>query len=232
MTEDETVLLTRYVRAMCPQQKVDEYTADAWFDVLAPYSLAEARAAVGRHVAAGNAFIAVGEILTMIRLLRSERLEDFQYEPQPGDDNPRQYLANLRAQRAAVAAGRRPPVVEHPALPAAPDRDLQKAIESSFTREMPKQDEPEPSKPGSPLSVPCPTCAARIGHHCRMRVGIRRTTVHSTRQRVALGLPSYNPADQVEAERRRQASAAALATLTDAERAQLAAHIREQQETR
>ena len=35
MTPSETVLFIRYVRACCPQQAIDEYTADAWHDVLA-----------------------------------------------------------------------------------------------------------------------------------------------------------------------------------------------------
>src|SRR5690606_14585339 len=50
MTPEEAVILARYVKAMCPQQRLDEYTADAWYDVLAPYPLEDARAAVARHV--------------------------------------------------------------------------------------------------------------------------------------------------------------------------------------
>lgn len=169
------------------------------------------------------------DVRTHRRLLRAERLEGFEYVPQPDDDDPARYLANLRAQRAAVAAGRRPAAPARPALPAAPDRDVAELVGGSIGRTVPNHDEPEPPKPGSPLSVPCPTCTARTGYHCRMRLGIRRT-VHPTRARVAAGLPSYNPADQAEAERRRAASAAALANLSPAERAQLTAHIHAQQQ--
>lgn len=228
MNNQETTALCRYVRALCPQQRFDEYTPDAWHDLLGDQQLADAREAAAR-IARRQPFVAPSEILAEIRKIRSERLVGFEYVPMDADEDPRTYLANLRAQRAAVAAGRRPAAPARPALPAAPDRDVAELVGGSIGRTVPNHDEPEPPKPGSPLSVPCPTCTARTGHHCRMRLGIRRT-VHPTRARVAAGLPSYNPADQAEAERRRAASAAALANLTPAERAQLAAHIHAQQQ--
>ena len=46
MTPHETLLLTRYVKACCPQQAIDEYTPDAWHDLLGDLSLADCRAAV------------------------------------------------------------------------------------------------------------------------------------------------------------------------------------------
>ena len=53
MTPDETVALARYVRALCPAQRFDEYTPDAWHDLLHRYTRDEARAAAaavaGRH---------------------------------------------------------------------------------------------------------------------------------------------------------------------------------------
>ena len=45
MTPEEVVVLARYVRALCPQQKFDEYTPDAWHDLLGDLSLADCRQA-------------------------------------------------------------------------------------------------------------------------------------------------------------------------------------------
>lgn len=222
MNNQETTALCRYVRALCPQQRFDEYTPDAWHDLLGDQQLDDARAAASR-IARRQPFVAPSEILAEIRTIRSERLEGFQYEPQPGDDNPAVYLANLRAQRAAVASGRRPPVVARPALPSGPD--VAELVGGSVGRTVPDRDEPTTPNRG-PLGVQCPTCTARIGHHCKARLGIRRTP-HETRTRVAIGLPSHNPAAAAEAERRRAASAAALAHLSPAE---LATLLRSQQE--
>src|ERR1700734_4510496 len=46
MTPKETVLLVAYVNACCPQQAMDEYTPDAWHDLLGDLDLAGCRQAV------------------------------------------------------------------------------------------------------------------------------------------------------------------------------------------
>lgn len=106
MNNQEAVALARYVRALCPHQKMDEYTADAWGDVLADFDFEtckQAAAALGRV----QPFIAPAEIIAEVRKERRTRLANFQYEPEPGDDDPREYLRRLRAQIADVADGRR-----------------------------------------------------------------------------------------------------------------------------
>src|SRR5690606_15935901 len=45
MTSEEAVILVAYVRACCPQQKFDEYTPDAWHDLLGDLTLNDCRAA-------------------------------------------------------------------------------------------------------------------------------------------------------------------------------------------
>jgi hypothetical protein len=40
------VTLTKYVHAACPHQAIDDYTPDAWHDIIGDLSLAECRAAV------------------------------------------------------------------------------------------------------------------------------------------------------------------------------------------
>ena len=61
MTPTETVLLTEYVRACCPQQAIGEYTPDAWHDLLGDLDLADCRAAAAA-VARRQPFVAPSEI--------------------------------------------------------------------------------------------------------------------------------------------------------------------------
>lgn len=116
MTPDECVILARYVRALCPQQKFDEYTPDAWHDVLRDYDLNEATQAAAT-VARKQAFVAPGEIATEVRKTRRELVAvDAETEPPAADpNNVPLYLRQVRTHRRAVATGRTPAI---PALPA------------------------------------------------------------------------------------------------------------------
>lgn len=216
MSPDETVVLARYVRALCPQQKFDEFTPDAWHDVLGHCPLNDAREAAAR-IARSQPFVAPAEIIAEIKRLRAERLDGFRYEPQPGDDNPARYLASYRAQRAAVADGCRPAAIERPALPGP---SVAEVLGDAIGQTVPTDDTASPER--SPLAVRCPKCGARIGHHCRWPGGIRRAT-HGARTRLAQGTPTQNPDTDPAVAARRNAAAAALTQLTDDERAALAA---------
>lgn len=61
MTSTEAAILCRYVAACCPQQKFDEYTPDAWFDLLGdlPFDMCKAAA---REVAKRQPFVSPSEI--------------------------------------------------------------------------------------------------------------------------------------------------------------------------
>jgi len=88
VTPSETVLFIRYVRACCPQQAIDEYTADAWHDVLAcePWlTLAEARAAVVQ-IKRRQPFADVSEVIAEAKAARRQRreLEAAEIAPRPG----------------------------------------------------------------------------------------------------------------------------------------------------
>ncbi|MCZ7413120.1 zinc finger domain-containing protein [Streptomyces sp. WMMC897] len=219
MNNQETATLCRYVRALCPQQKFDEYTPDAWHDVLRNLQLADCREAAAR-VARRQPFVAPAEIVDEVRVLHDERLAGFVYEPPPGDSDPN-YLDNLRQQRAAVAAGHRPPVVDRPALPAGkPFDEVLKDAGSPIGHAIPAEEREKPT--GSPTAVVCPTCRARIGQPCKAAGRVRRAP-HGARRRAAVGEPRYNPAADARAEQLRAASAAALQHLTPEQRAQLAA---------
>jgi len=99
MTPSETVLFIRYIRACCPQQAIDEYTADAWNDVLAcePWlTLAEARAAVVQ-IKRRQPFADVSEVIAQAKATRAQRRETEAAEiaPRPG----RRALEVARAER-------------------------------------------------------------------------------------------------------------------------------------
>jgi hypothetical protein len=65
MTPEETVLLTRYVKACCPQQAIDRYTPDAWYDLLREFGAGECRAAAAA-VAMRQPFVAPSEIIAEV----------------------------------------------------------------------------------------------------------------------------------------------------------------------
>ncbi len=69
MTREETVILTSYVIACCPQQALNEYTPDAWHDILGHLDLGEATAAAAA-VARRKPFVAPAEILAEIARAR------------------------------------------------------------------------------------------------------------------------------------------------------------------
>jgi len=172
VNEEEAVMLARYVRALCPQQKFDEYTADAWGDVLANHDFdacKQAAISLGRK----QPFIAPAEIIAEVQRGRDERLDDFQYEPDP-DESPAEYIANRRAQMAAVAAGHRAP-----ALPAPPKAD-RPALEVDHVGRLPAQAKPRLA--ATPRDVRCPYCGAEPGKPCKTGIfGRQMADVHGSR---------------------------------------------------
>lgn len=65
----EASVLCRYVKALCPQQQFDEFSPDAWFDLLGELSLELARVAA-RNVARRQPFVAPSEILGEVARMR------------------------------------------------------------------------------------------------------------------------------------------------------------------
>ena len=87
MNHQEVTVLTRYVKAMCPAQAVDDLTPDAWMDVLADLRSADCRAAIAAMKRGNNPprFIDVADIRDAVRRLRNERIEKApHYEPDSG----------------------------------------------------------------------------------------------------------------------------------------------------
>jgi hypothetical protein len=183
VNEEETVVLARYVRALCPQQKFDEFTADAWHDVLGDFQLADARQAAA-YVARRQPFVAPSEIAAEIGKIRSARTHDFLYEPPPGDSDPN-YLANYRTQLAATGDGDRAPVIT-PALGQRPVAELVSGFADSLPTVPDKDQAAAPIRRPGPLGVECPDCRSAIGRPCRTDRG-RERAPHEGREAVARG---------------------------------------------
>lgn len=159
------------------------------------------------------------DVRTHRQAIRDERLENFVYVPQADDDDPRAYLANMRAQRRAVAAGRRPADPEQHVLPAGQQRNVAPAL-ALVGRPVPDKDPNEPQPKRGALGVHCPKCSAPIGRHCRWPGGGKRPT-HPDRVRSAEGT-APDPRAEQDAADRRAAAAAYLAGLDPQQRAELA----------
>ncbi|MFE1321646.1 hypothetical protein [Kitasatospora phosalacinea] len=172
MIQQEWVVLFRYIRAMYPQQKFDEYTPDAWYEVLGRYDAQAVRAAVAA-CAAKKPFVAPAEIIAAITGTAADRMADFQYEPGDPDETADQYLARRRQQIAAVTAGRRPAAL--PALGASP-----RPLELAGIGRLPGA--PIPQQANTPRSVRCPHCGAEPGKACKTSVlGRKMADVHPSR---------------------------------------------------
>lgn len=200
MSPEETVVLARYVRALCPQQKFDEYTPDAWHDVLADFRLEDARAAAAA-VARRQPFVSPAEIIAEITQIRSDRATDFQGPGLPAEvpdadpDDVQAYLSALRGMRTRAADG-----LEMKKRPIA-------QLLAGVGREVPG-DVAAVKRPG-PLGIECPNCNAPVGRPCRTPGGKERSA-HSARQN-----NGDTSTDQAEIERRKAVSARHLARIAD-----------------
>lgn len=220
MTPEETVVLARYVRAMYPHIKLDEFTPDAWHDVLARYDLEDARAAVVKHVRDGNAFISAGEITAEIRRVRNARIETA--DPFTGIGGTwREEITAIRQHNAALASGGQP---ERPALPAAASEPLDATrkgiaiLRSVGANTLSRRPE---------FTAACPHCDATPGRPCINGKGQRRRDAHPTRidasRALAAGKTPVAREDvEHEIDRRRTAAAALTSRLSSEDRSQLA----------
>lgn len=149
------------------------------------------------------------DIIGLARKLRSERLENFVYEPPPGDSDP-DYLTRRRAQLAAAGDGIRPADPEREALDARP-RPVA-ALMPGVGREVPDED----GNVRGALGVTCPKCGAEKLRACKTPNGRRMHVLHPSRIAAAntsTASAPVNEAAEQEIERRKAAARAALAAL-------------------
>lgn len=127
------------------------------------------------------------KLIEMVRKVRAERLENFVYQPTPGETGA-EFIANYHRQRRAVAAGLQPPAPSitqalHPRPVAelvagvAAARALPPEIAEAIERRRPHGTE-----------VRCPVCGAPPRTRCRAVTGKRireLSTIHPTRIQLA-----------------------------------------------
>lgn len=107
MIKTEAAALCRYLQACCPQQKFDQFTSDAWFDLLAdmPFGLAKLAA---QRVASRQPFVSPSEIIATAKAMRKAvdphitRLLDDIEGAAPSDPDA-DWLAWCKARRERVA---------------------------------------------------------------------------------------------------------------------------------
>lgn len=184
MTPEDVVMLAAYVHALCPSQKIDQYTPDTWcdvFDEVPQFSLADCRGAAAR-VAARQPFVAPAEIIGEVRRIRAARLDDFQYEP-TADETGKESIARRQQQVVACADGRRAPVLAIAEARARPE--LQAALKGIAASIALDDDDEQPAGrrlgPGK-YAQACPRCDALVGRPCRLPSGKVRTSVHAERR--------------------------------------------------
>ncbi len=127
MNNAEATALCRLVQAYCPQQRIDEFTPDAWAEVLADVRFIDAKAALVA-VVRRQPFVAPAEIIAEVRRIRDQRIASHgPPEPPPGlADDEVSYRRWLVQARRDIADGRT--AVEVIELPA---RDM-RTIEGTF----------------------------------------------------------------------------------------------------
>lgn len=128
MNHDEMVDLLSLISAR-DNRTVGRATVLAWLEDIGDLAFTDAREAVARHFRDSTEWLMAAAVRRLVKQIRAERLEGFQYVAVEGDDDPQVYLAALRAQRRAVASG------ERPAAPAA--IEAIEAIEAPGPRKQP-----------------------------------------------------------------------------------------------
>lgn len=129
MNPTESLALIRFVRAACPQQKLDEYTPDAWHELLADLPFADCKAAV-IELAKRQPFVSPAEIRTEVRRARNERCRANMADPEYERDDVAGGLAAIRSHRRALGDGN---TVE-PAVPNVRPRPVAALLESAAQR--------------------------------------------------------------------------------------------------
>lgn len=130
MNQQEAIALCRVARACCPQQAFDQYTPDAWGELLGDLMFEDAKAGL-LEVAKRQPFVAPAEIRAEVRRIRRQRLDAAPPLVPPDELDPddevayRRWLANARRSAASGIPSMTSPAMEPP------KRDM-RAIEGTF----------------------------------------------------------------------------------------------------
>lgn len=104
MNHTEAVILCRYVRAACPQQKLDEFTPDVWAELLAGIRFEDAKTAA-TNIARRQPFVAPAEIITEVKKIRADRCNRHDQPIPPADLGPAETMRWLLEQWKRIGDG-------------------------------------------------------------------------------------------------------------------------------
>ena len=90
MNKPEAITLCRLAKAACPQQAIDEYTPDAWFELLGDLRFEDAKEALF-NVCRVQPFVAPAEIRDAVKRLRHARIDAFGPFDPPPELDPKDY---------------------------------------------------------------------------------------------------------------------------------------------
>lgn len=120
MTPVEAVSLCRVVRAICPQQAMDELTPDAWGLVLEQTRFEDAKEAVV-NLGKRQPFIAPSEVVAEVKRIRRDRIAVHPPIAPPDGLTDVEYGAWLRETNRRIGDGETFEVRALPAGPPAPE---------------------------------------------------------------------------------------------------------------
>lgn len=96
MTPLEATTLCRLAKAACPQQAFDEYTPDAWHEILSDLRFEDAKDALFA-VTREQPFVAPAEIRAAVKRIRADRIRTFgPFDPPPEIENYNRWLGEMR----------------------------------------------------------------------------------------------------------------------------------------
>jgi hypothetical protein len=88
MKPTEATMLARYMRAHFPQQPIDEYTADALGETLAPYPPDDCKRAVLNIAERGEHWCSPTDVKAEVKRIRAKRISDYGPIQPPADLDP------------------------------------------------------------------------------------------------------------------------------------------------
>lgn len=144
MTKAEAVILCRFAKACCPQQAFDEYTPDAWFELLNDLRFDQCKEAVVR-VVKRQPFVSPSEIRTEVKRIRFDLIDKFGlFDPPPSiskydddwklDTAYREWIADMNRRIGDGELTREQYDAEQAALGNATRRQLPPGFENTFRR--------------------------------------------------------------------------------------------------
>lgn len=182
MTPDEVLDLLTLI-AVRDNRTVGRTTAVVWHEDIGDLDFADCREAVARHYRESTDWLMPATIHRLVKAIRAERLEGFRYVPTPGHTD---YLADLRAQIAAVGNGRREAV---PALPAGPDRSEER--DALLAELFPQPAVAAPDLPGAetPAETRTRLLTEAYGYLITIDDDARTRAIDAAREQIGGGAP-------------------------------------------